>query len=166
MKREEQRVPRPSGSPWGWGRLRAQPHQPLKERKQASGTATLTPACLCACFCCGSVPDVRWVWQRARGSWGSAFYCHQRWPVHPSWEQGGGCQLQEGWAHSGSLFSLQVMYFSSSSPMWCWPASWSRGLLLRGPSTASYTHVHSQGKGHRLLGNTDSSAGPHLFHAV
>lgn len=105
----------------------------LERRKQASGTAMLTPARLCGCFCLGSMPDVQWVWPRAQGSRGSAFCCHQRRRVYPSCEQGGGCQLQEGlWPTVGPCPLLQVMYFSSLFPYVVLACFLVRGLLLRG----------------------------------
>lgn len=86
--------------------------------------------------------------------------------MHPSWEQGGGCQLQEG------LGPQRVLVLSAGDVLQL-PLPLCGAGLLPGPGAAAAgghrrhpTHVHSQGKGHRLLGNTDSSAGPHLFHAV
>ena len=67
--------------------------------------------------------------------------------------------------HSGSLFSpgdvLQLPLPLRGAGLLLGPGAAAAGGHRRHP-----THVHSQGKGHRLLGNTDSSAGPHLFHAV
>ena len=104
----------------------------LERRKQASGTATLTPACLCACFCRGSVPDVRWVWQHAWGGLGLCFLLPSEAARAPQLEQRGGCQLQEGLCPTVGPCSLQVMYFSSLFPYVVLACVLVRGLLLRG----------------------------------
>lgn len=86
--------------------------------------------------------------------------------MHPSWSSEGGGSCRRGCAPQWVLVLSAGDVLQLPLPL--------RGAgLLPGPGAAAAgghrwhpTHVHSQGKGHRLLGNMDSSAGPHLFHAV
>lgn len=79
------------------------------------------------------MPDVRWVWQRAPGGPGALLSTAIRGgPCTPAGSREGGASCRRGWAHSGSLFSLQVMYFSSLFPYVVLACFLVRGLLLRG----------------------------------
>lgn len=146
----------------------AGPAPPTLEReKQASGTATLTPACLYACFCRGSAPDMQWVWQLAQGVLELCFSTAIR---------GGSCTpagSREGGASCRRGCAPQWVPVLSAGDVLQLPLPLRGAGLLPGPGAAAAgshrwhpTHVHSQGKGRRLLGNMDRSAGPHLFRAV
>lgn len=93
------RVPRPSGSPWGW-EAAGPAHQPLKEKTSLRHSHTDSSLSVCLLL----------LWLSARRAVGLAACpggpgallstAIRGGPVHPSWEQGG-VQLQEGLGPAG-----------------------------------------------------------------
>lgn len=74
---------------------------------------------------------MRWGWPRAQGP-GLCFLQLSAGLMCPSCEREGGASCRRALSHSGSLSSLQVMYFSSLFPYVVLACFLVRGLLLRG----------------------------------
>lgn len=71
-------------------------------------------------------------WPCAQGSQGFTFFCHQGGSCAPTASREGAPAAGGILPHSGSLSSLQVMYFSSLFPYVVLACFLVRGLLLRG----------------------------------